>query len=135
MKNVVIQTDPIADMLSRIRNAAAVGSNSVDVPHSKLKENIAKILAKYGFLSDVKSRVDGNIKILTITINSPGTSSRITKISRISRPGRRAYVSAEKIPVVKRGRGIVIISTSLGILASPEAKAKGVGGELICEVY
>lgn len=135
MKNVVIQTDPVADMLSRIRNAMAVGKGEVEMPHSRLKENVAKILVKYGFLADVKTDSDGKFKTLKVAINPSNESSKITRITRLSRPGRRVYASADKIPTVKRGRGIIVVSTSSGVMASPDAKAKGVGGELICEVY
>jgi small subunit ribosomal protein S8 len=135
MKSVVIQTDPVADMLSRIRNAMAVGKGEVEMPHSKLKENVAKVLVKYGFLNDVKTDKDGKFKILKVAINPADESSKITKIARLSRPGRRLYASADKIPTVKHGRGIIVVSTSSGVMASTDAKAKGLGGELICEVY
>lgn len=128
-------TDPIADMLSRIRNAIAVRKNQVSMPHSKVKEAVARLLKDSGFVTDV-SVADAPVgKTLTVTIHAEGTNARITEIVRISRPGRREYARAEKIPTVKRGRGLVIVSTSKGVMSGAEAKRQGVGGELICKVY
>ena len=130
-----VSTDPIADMLSRIRNAIAVNKSEVVMPHSKVKEAVAKLLVDSKFLADVKV-ADATVgKSLTITINKDGSNSRITEISRLSTPGRRSYVAAKEIPVVKRGRGLVILSTSKGMMTGAEAKKQGVGGELICKVY
>jgi small subunit ribosomal protein S8 len=128
-------TDPIADMLSRIRNAFAVNKSQVILPHSKIKETVAKILAENGFLTSVQTRQDGDRKWLEITVNPEGANSTITEIDRISRPGRRVYVASEAIPTVKSGRGIVVISTSKGIMTGQEARTKRLGGELICQVY
>ncbi|MBX4199678.1 30S ribosomal protein S8 [Candidatus Saccharibacteria bacterium] len=134
--NVRISTDPIADMLSRIRNAIAVNKNEIQMPHSNVKETVAKILAKSGFIANVKVGKDVlGRKQLEIVINGDGTPAQITEISRISKPGRRLYVKANEIPVVKRGRGIVVVSTSQGMMTGDEAKAKRLGGELICKVY
>ncbi len=128
-------TDPIADMLTRIRNAILVGKNEVSLPHSKAKENVAISLRNNGFLQDV-SVTDLSVgKQLHIVINLDGENARITEIKRLSKPGRRAYTNAREIPVIKRGRGVLIISTSKGLMTGDEAKAKGVGGELICQVY
>ena len=132
--NVTIKSDPLSDMLSRIRNAMAVNKPEIELPHSILKEKVAKILADYGFVTSVET-VKGERPVLKIAINLPGQGSAITSISRISRPGRRVYVKAGEIPTVKRGRGIAIISTSKGVMATPEAQQKKLGGELICEVY
>lgn len=128
-------TDPISDMLTRIRNAIAVNKHEVTMPHSKVKEAVAQLLASSKFVESVKVD-DATIgKSLTITISQPGTNSRITEIARVSTPGRRAYVAAKEIPTVKRGRGLVIVSTSKGMMTGKEARAQGVGGELICKVY
>jgi small subunit ribosomal protein S8 len=130
----MVSTDPISDMFTRIRNAIAVNKHEVSMPHSKIKEAVAKILAKNGFLEDVA--VDNSeFKILTITINSEDANATITEIERLSKPGRRLYVGADKIPTIKRGRGIVIVSTSSGVMTGKEAKAKRLGGELIGQVY
>lgn len=128
-------TDPIADMLSRIRNAIAVRKHEVQMPHSNAKETIAKLLKQNGFLSDVKVEKAVIGKTLVITINGDGENARITEIARLSKPGRRYYAGAADIPTIKRGRGIVIISTSKGMMTGSEAKKQGIGGELICKVY
>ena len=128
-------TDPIADMLTRIRNAIAVRKNEVKLPHSKVKESVATLLKTSGFI-DAVSVADLTVgKELTIKINADDTNARITEIVRLSKPGRRAYAGSDKIPTVKRGRGLVIVSTSKGIISGTEAKKLGVGGELICKVY
>jgi small subunit ribosomal protein S8 len=134
MSNIV-STDPIADMLTRIRNAINVRKSEVSMPHSKVKEAVATLLKQSGFVTDVKVS-DATIgKTLTVIINAEGENARITEIARLSKPGRRYYVNSKEIPVVKRGRGIVIISTSKGMMIGREAKQQGVGGELICKVY
>jgi small subunit ribosomal protein S8 len=122
-------------MLSRLRNAIAVNKQQVSLPHSKVKETIARILADNGFVSSVKVDTEDDRKQLIITINSEDESAKITEINRLSRPGRRLYVKSPAVPTVKRGRGIVVISTSHGIMTGREAAAKNLGGELICEVY
>src|SRR5687767_1255157 len=134
MSNIV-STDPIADMLTRIRNAINVRKSEVSMPHSNVKEAVATLLKKNGFVTDVKV-TDATIgKTLKVVINGEQENARITEIQRLSKPGRRYYAGAEKIPVVMRGRGIVIISTSKGMMTGAEAKKQGIGGELICKVY
>lgn len=128
-------TDPIADMLTRIRNAIAVGKSEISLPHSKIKENVAISLKNNGFLQDVSVQELKIGKQLQIIINHSGENARITEIKRLSKPGRRAYTNAREIPAVKRGRGVLIISTSKGLMTGDEAKQQGVGGELICQVY
>ena len=128
-------TDPIADMLSRIRNAMAVGKYEVSLPHSKIKESVAGLLKDNGFIREV-TVTDGVVgKTLNITITKGSGRSHITEIVRLSSPGRRHYVSVNDIPVVKRGRGIVILSTSKGVMTGENAAKERVGGELICRVY
>lgn len=131
----LVSTDPIADMLTRVRNAVAVNKSEVNLPHSKVKETVAKILADNGFLAGVQAKEENGRKILTIKINSEDESAKITEISRLSRPGRRMYVKSAAIPTVRRGRGLVVISTSRGIMTGKEAASQKLGGELICEVY
>lgn len=132
---MITSTDPIADMLSRIRNAIAVRKSEVSMPHSKSKEAVAKLLKDNGFVANV-SVADATIgKTLTITINGDSENAKITEITRLSKPGRRFYTKAKEIPTVKRGRGLVIVSTSKGMMTGVEAKNQGVGGELICKVY
>jgi small subunit ribosomal protein S8 len=128
-------TDPIADMLTRIRNAIAVRKHEVSLPHSNIKESVAKLLKDSNFIDDVKVDKAPVGKTLTIRINGDDSNARITEIVRLSKPGRRYYVNAREIPVVKRGRGVVILSTSRGIMTGDEAKSQRVGGELICKVY
>jgi small subunit ribosomal protein S8 len=131
----MVSTDPISDMLTRIRNAIAVNRNEVAMPYSGVKERVAKILAENNFIDEVKV-VDGEkFKQLSILINNSSENARITEVVRLSKPGRRMYTSADNIPTVKRGRGIVVISTSQGVMTGKDAKTKRLGGELICKVY
>ncbi len=131
----MVSTDPIADMLTRIRNAIAVNRSEVSLPYSAQKETVAAILVKNGFLKSAKNIVVDEDKQLIIVINDEQDSSKITEISRLSRPGRREYVRSKEIPVLKRGRGLVIISTSKGMMSGEDAKKHKLGGELICQVY
>ena len=128
-------TDPIADMLTRIRNAIAVNKTEVVLPHSRIKESVAKLLVENNFIDGVRVEGDKTTKDLIVTINQDSTNARITDIAKLSRPGRRTYVNAKEIPTVKQGRGIVIISTSKGVMSGEQAKTEHVGGELICQVY
>jgi small subunit ribosomal protein S8 len=131
----MVSTDPIADMLTRIRNAALVRKNQVVLPHSKLKQSVAELLKDSGFLADVKV-ADATVgKSLTIVLARDGENARITEIVRLSKPGRREYTGAKEIPTVKGGRGIVVVSTPQGLMTGAQAKKNGVGGELICKVY
>jgi len=128
-------TDPIADMLTRIRNAISVQKSEVSLPHSKIKEAVARSLQANGFIESV-SVTDLSVgKQLHIVINLEDENARITEIKRLSKPGRRAYSNAKEMPTIKRGRGIVIVSTSKGLMTGKEAKAAGLGGELIASVY
>jgi len=130
-------TDPIADMLTRIRNAIAVHKNEILLPHSLMKEQVAKVLKNKNLIESVEviKIKDSIYKDLKIVINKPETNAKITQIERMSKPGRRLYARADKIPVVKNGRGFVVVSTSQGLMTGVEAKNKGIGGELICKVY
>jgi small subunit ribosomal protein S8 len=128
-------TDPIADMLTRIRNAINVRKFEVSLPHSNVKEAVAQLLKDSNFI-DAVSVADARVgKTLTIRIAADNTNARITEIQRLSKPGRRSYVKSAEIPAVKQGRGIVIVSTSQGMMTGEQAKAAKVGGELICKVY
>ena len=131
----MVSTDPIADMLTRVRNAIAVRKSEVVMPHSNVKQSVAELLKQAGFISDVKVSDASIGKSLRIVINKEDENARITEIARLSKPGRRAYVGAGEIPTVKGGRGIVIISTSKGMMIGADAKKQGIGGELICKVY
>ncbi len=128
-------TDPIADLLTRIRNAVMVGKNEITVPSSKLKVTVAQQLKKAGYVSAVKVEANKPRDILVVTINKPGENSTINEIKRLSKPGRRVYVSATEIPKVKSGRGIVLVSTSRGVVTGSEAIKQRLGGELLLSVY
>lgn len=130
-----ITTDPIADMLARIRNALAVQKTHINVPYSRMKAAVAHLLKESDFISDVTVGGEGVSKSLTLTLHSENQPARISAIDRVSKPGRRYYVSSQEIPVIKRGRGIVIISTSKGLMTGETAKRQRIGGELICKVY
>lgn len=128
-------TDPIADLLTRIRNAVMVGKNEITVPSSKLKVTVAQELQKAGYLTKVKIEAAKPRDILVVTINKPGENSTINEITRLSKPGRRVYVGADEIPKVKSGRGIVLVSTSKGVVTGYEARKQRLGGELLLKVY
>ena len=122
-------TDPIADMLTRIRNAAASRKASVSLPHSKLKAAIASILKDNGFIDDFTISGEG-FKTLSLALST----KPIEQLDRVSKPGRRIYVASRDIPNPMAGRGIVIVSTSSGIMTGRDAKRKGLGGEVLCRV-
>jgi small subunit ribosomal protein S8 len=128
-------TDPIADLLTRIRNASMVGKTEVRVPTSKIKQVIAEQLKKNGYITEVKTEAGKPRDTLVITINEPGTNPTFTELTRLSKPGRRLYVSANDIPRVKSGRGIVLVSTSKGVITGSEAVKQRLGGELLLKVY
>jgi small subunit ribosomal protein S8 len=128
-------TDPIADLLTRIRNAMAVNKTEVTVPASKIKLTVAQQLKKAGYLSAVKM-VEGSPRgTIVITINEPGEKATITEIQRVSKPGQRVYAKATEIPRIKSGRGIVLVSTSQGVMTGTQAKKARLGGEVLCKVY
>lgn len=128
-------TDPIADLLTRIRNAAAVGHNEIRVPASKLKLTVARQLQAAGYLAGVAVESAKPRDTMVVTINKPGENCTINEINRISTPGRRVYVGADEIPRVKSGRGMVLISTSKGVISGTEARKQRLGGELLLKVY
>jgi len=128
-------TDPIADMLTRVRNASAVGKNEVRLPSSKLKQTVAEQLKKAGYLVSVKVEKAKPQDELVITIFAEGAEPVFTEIERVSKPGRRVYASVGDIPKVKNGRGVVLVSTSKGVMTGVEAVKQRLGGELICKVY
>lgn len=128
-------TDPIADLLTRIRNASMVGKTEVRVPSSKLKKVVAEQLKKANYLADVKVEAGKPRDTLVVTINKPGENCNITEITRMSKPGRRMYVASKDIPRVKSGRGMVLVSTSKGVMAGHEAAKQHLGGEVLLKVY
>ena len=128
-------TDPIADLLTRIRNAVMVGKNEITVPSSKLKVTVEQQLKKAGYIAGVKVEAAKPRDVLVVTINKPGENSVINEIKRLSKPGRRVYVGANDIPKVRSGRGVVLISTSKGVVTGEEAVKQRLGGELLLSVY
>ncbi len=129
-------TDPIADMLTRIRNAIAANHPRVDVPGSKLKLEVARILKEEGYINNFVTKGEGvqySIRIF-LRYDAKGTSS-ITHLSRVSRPGRRVYVGATEIPRVLGGYGVNIVSTSKGLMSGKRARKENIGGEILAQIY
>lgn len=131
-----IQTsDPVADLITRIRNAIAVGKTEIRVPTSKLKFAVAEKLQKINYIEKVELEKAEPRDILHIVINNENENSRINEISKVSKPGRRVYVGVEEIPKVKSGRGTVLISTSKGIMTGQEALKNKLGGEVLVKIW
>ncbi|HKQ71132.1 MAG TPA: 30S ribosomal protein S8 [Polyangiaceae bacterium] len=129
-----MMTDPVSDMLTRIRNAALARHERTLVPASQLKKHIAEILKLEGFIADV--RVEDDPRTLVVVLKyDRNRSSAIDGIRRVSRPGRRVYVPHDRIPRVLSGMGVAILSTSRGVMSDKEARRQKVGGELLCEVW
>ena len=128
-------TDPIADMLTRIRNASSSTHETVEMRHSKMKEAIGIILKKEGYIDNCEATGEGYTKSLKLTLKYHGKQGVIRGIKRVSKPGLRQYVGAQKIPAVLRGMGVAILSTPQGLLTGKEARRRNVGGELVCFVW
>ena len=129
-------TDPIADMLTRVRNAAQAKHQKVDMPASRLKVEIARILKEEGFIAHYKATEEGGKSFLTLFLKyGPKGEQVISNIERISRPGCRVYVSKTEIPKVLGGLGINILTTSHGVMTGKQARKQGFGGELLCNIY
>ena len=129
-------TDPLADMLTRIRNAGMVKFETVEMPLSKVKTGVAAILKKEGFINDYQVLDTDTQGVLRIEMKYDQNNERITtNLKRVSKPGRRIYVKHDQIPKVMSGLGIAIISTSKGIFTDKEARSMKIGGELLCEVW
>lgn len=128
-------TDQIADLLTRIRNAIMVGKNEVYLPSSKLKIAIVESLKKSGFISDYELIENPPRDTLHVTINEKDKAPKINEIEKVSKPGRRVYTAADEIPKVKSGRGLVLISTSKGIMTGQEAVKNRLGGEILVRVW
>ena len=129
-------TDPIADMLTRIRNANNAKHETVDVPASNMKKAIAQILLDEGYIKNYQIVDDGTQGIIHITLKyNPGKEKVITGLRRVSKPGLRVYVGAEELPSVLRGLGIAIISTSKGVMTDKKARAADVGGEVLAFIW
>lgn len=126
--------DPIADMLTRIRNAQQVGKTSVSMPSSTLKMNIARVLKEEGYIGDVQVNEDAK-PVLTIELKYFQGKPVIAELARSSRPGLRAYKGKDKLPSVRSGLGVAIVTTSKGVMTDRAARAAGVGGEVLCTVF
>lgn len=131
-----MMTDPIADMLTRIRNALQIERPFVEIPSSKLKVGIADVLQREGYIWDYEVVEQTPQPVLRVNLKYSPTGERvIQKITRVSKPGRRIYVDCRNLPEVLNGMGICVMSTNQGVLSSREAKQKRVGGEVLCEVW
>lgn len=128
-------TDPIADMLTRIRNAVSIKAEKVDIPASRMKLEIAKILKEEGFIKAYKILKDKRQGVLRIVLKYADNENVISGLKRVSRPGRRVYVNKEKIPKVMGGVGIAILTTSKGVLSDKVCRQEELGGEIICYVW
>ena len=129
-------TDPISDMLTRIRNGITARKAKVQIPSSKLKQRIAQVLADEGFVTSVAHENDGKQGIITVELKYDGDNvNAIQGIRRVSRPGQRKYARKDTMPRVRSGLGIAILTTSKGIMTDRAAKQAGLGGELLCEVW
>jgi small subunit ribosomal protein S8 len=131
-----MMTDPIADMLTRIRNGALAHHERVEMPHSKLKEHVATVMRAEGYLDDVRTSESEEPKVLTLVLRyGRDRESAIDGLRRVSTPGRRVYVRHDRINRVCSGMGISILSTSRGVMTDREARRQRVGGELLCEIW
>jgi len=129
-------SDPIGDMLARIKNAYLAKKKTVEIPYSKMKETIAQILVKHNFMADYQvNKQDKTKRVLILTLKYDKEEPAISNIKRISKPSCRLYNRKEKLPYVLSGYGIGIVSTSQGIMTANEARKKGLGGEIICKVW
>ena len=131
-----MMTDPISDMLARIRNGSLARHDRVEMPHSNLKKHVADVLKSEGFLDDVRESEGEGRKTLTLVLRyGKDKASAIDGIRRVSAPGRRVYVRYDRIPRVRSGMGVSILSTSHGVMSDRQAREQKVGGELLCEIW
>ncbi|MDO8626236.1 MAG: 30S ribosomal protein S8 [Candidatus Magasanikbacteria bacterium] len=129
-----MMTDPIADMLTRIRNAVGVKKSAVTIPYSKLKKSIGEILVREGYVAKIEeAKTPSHVLVVTLKYNGP--SGAVQSLKRISRPGSRRYVKKDDIERVLNGLGLAILSTPRGVMTDSDAIKAGVGGELLCEIY
>jgi len=132
----MVMTDPIADLLTRVRNANSVRHEVVEVPSSKVKKEIANILLQEGYIKEIKEYNDGVVPMLRLALKYGANNERvITGIKRISKPGLRVYCKKDEVPKVLNGLGVAVVSTSKGIMVDREARKNGLGGEVICYVW
>ncbi len=132
---MLCSTDPIADLLTRIRNGLLVGQTEVSAPYSRLKHRLADLLVKNNYLLSAAVEGDEPQRILRLQLSSPTQPPTLVNLERVSKPGRRVYVGYQSIPQVKNGRGLLVLSTSRGLLTDRSARRAKIGGEIICQVY
>lgn len=128
-------SDPISDMLTRLRNANIAGRSELSLPHSRLKSDIARVLKREGYIEEFKLQKEGKKTNIQIVLRGRGETRALSGLKRVSSPGNRAYVGARDIPRVLGGMGICIISTSVGVMTGQEAKKKNIGGEVLCHIW
>lgn len=131
----MVMTDPIADMLTRIRNANIVRSKTVEIPSSRIKQDMAQILKEEGFVDDVEVLDEGKQGIIRLHLKYSGKERVISGLKRISRPGLRVYAGKDELPRVLGGLGVAILSTSQGIMTDKKARTSGIGGEVLCYIW
>jgi small subunit ribosomal protein S8 len=127
-----MHTDPIADLLTRIRNAIKAHHNETVMPHSKMKENIMKIFKTQGYIKEFEVVTNGKFKEIKVSLDEEKES---LTLKRVSRPGQRIYVKRDNLKAIKNGLGISILSTSKGLMSNIDARKQNLGGELLCEIY
>ncbi len=132
----MVMTDPVADLLTRIRNALRAGHEKADAPHSKIKEEIVKILKEEGFIANYRVIDEKPAPILRVYLKyGPGKASVLRRIERVSKPGRRVYAPRDKLPRVIGGLGVAVLATSQGILTDRECRKRGIGGEVLLKAW
>lgn len=130
------QTDPIADLLTRVRNAVASKHETVDIPHSRIKGEIARLLKQEGFIKEYTTELEGPRKLLRLRLRyGPAAEPVIRGIRRVSRTGRRVYAQADRLPRVQNGIGIALLTTSRGLMTNRQARRAKVGGEVLCYIW
>jgi len=131
-----MHSDPIADMLTRIRNGMTARHHKVEIPGSKVKIELARMLKEEGYVANYRVATDNNEKTLKVYLKyRPDNRPVITRLTRVSKPGRRVYVDAQRIPRVIGGMGVSVLTTSKGVMTGRQAKGLGIGGEVLCTVY
>jgi small subunit ribosomal protein S8 len=128
-------TDPIGDFIVRLKNAGSVGKKSVDAPYSRMKKSVALVLQKGGYVGEIKETGADPRKTLSVELLYDGTAPKINGVKRISKPGRRLYAKAREVHSVKYGKGLLVLSTPLGIITDKEAREKRVGGETLFAIW
>ncbi len=132
---MAVLTDPVSDFLTRLKNASRAGNEEFTAPHSKMKEEIARILKEEGYIWSYEKDTSGKFPALKVKVKYADRTPALTDLKKVSKPGRRHYVSVDEIPHVLGGMGISIISTSKGVMAGHKARRENVGGELLAQVW